>query len=86
MVGNIVHRGVAEPTFRDNLKRMSDTELAGAARMYLWQRETAMYPYDEDAWRCECIKQECEERQKPGIFQLAENNILAQLRKNGCCG
>jgi hypothetical protein len=44
-----------------------------------------MYPYDEDAWRCECIKQECEGREKPSIFQLAENNVLAQLRKNGCC-
>jgi hypothetical protein len=46
----------------------------------------ALYPYDEDVWRCECIKQECEGREKPVIFQLTENNILAQLKKKVCCG
>ena len=54
--------------------------------MWIWQRETAMYPYDEDAWRCEVHQAGVQEREKPGIFQLAENNILAQLRKNGCYG
>jgi hypothetical protein len=86
MVGNIVNRGVAEPVFRAKLRRMGDAELASAARMWIWQREMALYPYDEDVWRCECIKQECEGREKPVIFQLTENNILAQLKKNGCCG
>jgi len=86
MVGNIVQRDIAEPIFRENLKQLDDQELAAIARTWIWQRETAMYPYDEDAWRCECIKQECENRGKPGIFQLAEHNILSQLKKNGCCG
>jgi hypothetical protein len=85
MVGNMVHRSVAEPIFLERLKPLDDEELAGAARTWIWQRETALYPYDEDTWRCECIKQECERRGNAYLYQHAENNIMAQLRKNGCC-
>jgi hypothetical protein len=85
MVGNIVHRSVAEPIFRKRLQELDDEELAAAARTWVWQRETALWPYEEDSWHCECVKQECERREKHNIFQLAENNIFAQLRKNGCC-
>ena len=85
MVGNIVHRDIAEPIFRESLRTLDDQELASTARTWLWQRETALYPYDENTWRCECIKQECEARANPDIYQHAENNIMAQLRKSGCC-
>jgi len=85
MVGNIVQRDIAEPIFRENLKQLDDQELAAIARTWIWQRETSLYPYEKDTWRCDCIKQECEQRRNPDIYQHAENNILAQLRKNGCC-
>jgi hypothetical protein len=44
MVGNIVHRSVAEPIFRERLKQLDDEELAGAARTWIWQRESAPTP------------------------------------------
>ena len=37
MVGNIVHRSMAEPIFRERLKQLGDEELAGAARTWIWQ-------------------------------------------------
>jgi hypothetical protein len=39
MVGNIVHRSVAEPIFRERLKQLDDQELAAAARTWVWQRD-----------------------------------------------
>ena len=65
MVGNIVHRSAAEPIFRERLKQLDEEELAGAARTWIWQRETALYPYDEDTWRCECIKQNADYAETP---------------------
>jgi hypothetical protein len=73
MVGNVVHRSVAEPIFRERLKQLDDEELAGAARTWIWQRDTALWPYEEDSWHCECVKQECERREKSDLFALAEN-------------
>jgi hypothetical protein len=32
VTGNLVHRSVAEPIFRERLKQLDDKELAGAAR------------------------------------------------------
>ena len=52
MVGNIVHRSVAEPIFRQRLERLDDEQLAAAARTWIWQRETALWPYEEDTWHC----------------------------------
>ena len=86
MVGNIVHRDFAEPIFRESLKRLDDQELAATARTWVWLRESALFSYDEDTWRCECVKQECEERGLTDIYRNVESNILAQLRKTGCCG
>src|SRR5688572_24735742 len=76
MVGNVVHRSVAEPIFCERLKQLDDEELAVAARTWVWQRETALWPYEEDSWHCECVRQECERREKPGIFSHAESNNL----------
>jgi len=76
---------VAELIFRNRLQELNDEELAAAARTWIWQRETALWPYEEDSWHCECVRQECERREKHSIFSQAQNNILAQLRKNGCC-
>ena len=45
MVGNIVHRSVAEPIFRERLKQLNDEELAAAAKTWILQRETALWPY-----------------------------------------
>jgi hypothetical protein len=81
----VVHRNVAKPIFRERLKQLDDEEVAAAARTWIWQPETALWPYEEDSWHCECVRQECELREKRSIFGPAENNILAQLRKNGCC-
>ena len=56
MVRNIVHRSMAEPIFRERLKQLDDKELAAAARTWIWQRETALWPYEEDSWHCECVR------------------------------
>lgn len=82
MVGTIVRREVAEPIYRDMLRELDDERLESAARCWIWQRETALHgPGEEDEWHCDCIKQECERRERSEIFLRAENNILAQLRK-----
>ena len=84
MVGNIVHREVAEPIYQETLKGLDDGQLESAAKSWLWQRETALRgPYGEDEWHCDCIREECARREKPEIFLRAENNILAQARGSG---
>ena len=81
MVGSIVR--VAEPIYRETLKALDDERLGSEARCWIWQRETALHgPYEEDEWHCDCIKQECQRRERPEIYLHAENNILAQIRKN----
>ena len=83
MVGSIVHREVAEPIFRETLRRLDDGQLESTAKSWIWQRETALHgPYKEDEWHCDCTGEECQRRERPEIFMHAENNILAQLRKS----
>ena len=82
MVGNIVRREVAEPIFREMLTELDDERLESAAIFWIWQRETALRgPYEEDEWHCDCIREECERRERPEIYSRAENNIMAQIRK-----
>jgi len=83
MVGSIVRREVAEPILRQTLQDLDDGQLESAAKNWIWQRETTLHgPYEKDEWHCDCIKQECQRRERPEIFLHAENNILAQLRKS----
>jgi hypothetical protein len=71
MVGNIVHREVAEPIFRETLKQLDDGQLESAGRNWIWQRETTLHgPYKEDEWHCDCIKEECHRRERPPSSHL----------------
>jgi hypothetical protein len=82
MVGNIVHREVAEPIFREMLKDLDDERLEHRSKKLALATRDGHGPYEEDEWHCSCIQQECAQRAKPEIFLHAENNILAQLRKS----
>ena len=65
------------------LRGLDDEQLESAAKSWSWQRETALHgPYEEGEWHCNCIRQECQRRERSEIFLRAENNILAQLRKS----
>ena len=80
MVGNIVPRQTAEPIFREWLQEMDDRRLESEALTWIWLCETTKNgPWEEDKWRRECVKDECQRREKPEIFLTAEQRILRQL-------
>ncbi len=80
MVGNIVPRQTAEPIFREWLQEMDDRRLESEALTWIWLCETRKNgPWKEDKWRRECVKDECQRREKPEIFLRAERRILSQL-------
>jgi hypothetical protein len=66
MVGNIVPRQTAEPIFREWLQEMDDRRLESEALTWIWLCETTKNgPWEEDKWRRECVKDECQRREKP---------------------
>jgi hypothetical protein len=65
MVGNIVPRQTAEPIFREWLQEMDDRRLESEALTWIWLCETTKNgPWEEDKWRRECVKDECQRREK----------------------
>ena len=82
MVGNIVHREVAEPLFRHAILQMSDEALESEARGWVWLCETSLDgPWAEDVWHRDCIREEFERRGRLDNFLRAEQRILIQLGK-----
>ena len=72
----------AELIFQAWLREMDDRRLESEALTWIWLSETHNgNPWDEELWRRDCVRTECQRRQKPEIFLRAENNILAQIRK-----
>ncbi len=83
MVGSIVARQMAEPIFQAWLREMDDRRLESEALTWIWLSEKHNgQPWDEEVWRRDCVKRECQRRQRLEIFLRAENNILAQIRRN----
>jgi hypothetical protein len=68
MVGNIVPRQTAEPIFREWLQEMDDRRLESEALTWIWLCETSKNGWEEDKWRRECVKDECQRREKPEVF------------------
>jgi hypothetical protein len=78
MVGSFIDRSVAEAIFRDYIAEMSDERLEKAAADRIWLCETMLHgPWDEDVWKRDFIRVECERREKPEIFQRAEDHGTA---------
>ena len=83
MVGSSVARQTAELIFQAWLREMDDRRLESEALTWIWLCETHNgQPWDEEVWRRDYVRSECQRRQKPEIFLRAENNILAQIRKS----
>ena len=82
MVGSFVDRAVAEPIFRDYIAEMSDERLEKAAADRIWLCEAMLHgPWDEDVWKRDFIQAECDRRERPEIFQRAEERIFRQIRR-----
>ena len=82
MVETIVAQQTAETIFQAWLREMDDRRLESEALTWIWLSETHnSNPWDEELWRRDCVRSECQRRQKPEIFLRAENNILAQIRR-----
>lgn len=81
MVGSFIDRTVAESIFVSYLSELADSELERVAGMKLWLYETMLHsPWDEDVWKRDLIKAECQRRKKLEIFQRAEERIFRQTR------
>ncbi len=81
MVGSIVPRQTAEPIFREWLQEMDDRRLESEALTWIWLCETTKNgPWEEDKWRRECVKEECQRREKLEIFSRAQEAILRSLK------
>jgi hypothetical protein len=82
MVGNIVPRQTAEPIFREWLQEMDDRRLESEALTWIWLCETRKDGlWEEEVWRRDCVRSECERRERPEIFLQAQSRILMQLGK-----
>jgi hypothetical protein len=78
---------VAEPIFRKYIKKyiaeMSDERLENLAANTLWLCErTLPVPFHKDAFERDLIRAECERREKPEIFQRAEERIFKLTRRS----
>ena len=82
MVGNVAKRAEAEPIYREILREMDDKELESRATRDIWLCETTLGgPWTEDVWHRVCVKQECERRGEPEIFERAKRRVLRVLEK-----
>jgi hypothetical protein len=82
MVGSAKVRQTAELIFQAWLREMNDKRLESEALTWIWFCEMHnRKPWDEELWRRDCVRSECQRRKKPEIFLRAENNILAQIRR-----
>ena len=79
MVGWI-DRNVEEEIFREYLQEMHDAELSRVARHYVFLCQTSLGgPWKIDVWKRDFIHEECSRRQKPELYQQAEEFILNSL-------
>ena len=82
MVASNVAQQTAELIFQGWLREMDDRRLESEALTWIWLSESHnSRPWDEEQWRRDCVRAECQRRQRPEIFSRAENNILAQIRR-----
>jgi hypothetical protein len=73
---------MVESIFRVSIVEMSDERLEKAAADRIWLCETMLHgPWDEDVWKRDFIRAEGERREKPEIFQRAQERIARQTRK-----
>ena len=85
MVGRVNDPAVADAIFKKYIRKyiaeMSDERLETVAANTIWLCETKLHgPHSQDALQRDIVRAECERREKPEIFQRAEEQIFRQTR------